>query len=987
MRLHDAVRYALYVSRSLIHPDTRFGTLPVNGGAAHAKNTGDRTADAVVIRSALNLVAKILTHGFGSRKGKPIEHPVGSRAVLVLMEKIMDPPEYKEGRIDGDVLLEQEIISFWRQMRFVKVTDKVKGAIRQILMKFYVGANIQLHPSKPAKGAPKKEVDAWRKTKDKKTGKTKLQMEKDKLEVRFNELFDARVQREGNKRATGGKGTKAPRSRGSGGKMQIVRVDNYEDVVLQMAVAFSNVYVSADANLDGDQICQLLAKEHADYPILLCKGYVDKNNPGTLTRYQYGEDGVGSWQVGQGGDLSDEDNSPILVAEEYGGAKNFNLCCRFWSGKSANWSYIAVGGDDAEMVTKTRAVVGHVKGGSRAKKMIGVPICASTLDAVAPSVLRTFSSDLVLANAPPLDRRDADKKNVVPGGLEMYVGCAKTRMEVQVAGKTSPDECDHFVLRVENLEGWKTHIETLLQLACQSNVFLVTTEEQRKEIEKRQREKEKGTAGAAKGTGDDSKQKKKGSTKPRTVAGITVNRLETYDEVLHSMLESAEHNAVIYVDSGAIGDAREIARFVARTFDSLVIVSSGYRKADPGKFVKYIEFMSGGYYTGGMKEIEVATDESALGATTWKSVLLVVEGHENAEGVKGCIEHCRKLLKWTDQDWRTIVVGASEKQSDVPASLVVGAHPRIFQNTKMEGSEVTRGDDSGEQSNELRTFSGHLGFYNVPNLTPLGDGTLTIRGGLEVYEGSSYVSMDVSRNNVVGKEEPMVFALRVVHLRDWEDEIQRLVTLAMQKNVMLATDDEQHNAMVEWVKKNGAVHSGGAGNGGKKRKKKRPPAGPSPMNEDADGEAVPDPVDDADEGGGETVSWLGPARILGETRMYVEVDQAKCGSSWADVNLSRDGVKIAFLQVRQLRKNEKPGSGIVLHHAGIKKHRHALYIRCDSKRNVTGEYASEKGAQVEELESADHVSKKLEELETLVPKGKSLTVYILCERIDDPSGG
>jgi hypothetical protein len=987
MRLHDAVRYALYVSRSLIHPDARFGTIPVNVGAAHAKNTGDRTADAVVIRSALNLFGKILTHGFGSRKGKPIEHPVGSDAVVVLMEKIMDPPEYEEGRIDGDVLLEQEIIAFWRRMRVVKVTGNVRDAIRQILMKLYVGANIQVHPSKPAKDAPKAKWDAWRKTKDKKTKKTKLQMEKDKLEVRFTGLFDARIQRDGNKRATGGKGTKAPRSRGSGGKMQIVRVDNYEDVVPLMAIAFSEVYVSAEANLNGDDICQLLANAHAEYPILLCKGFRDKKTPGTLTRYQYGDNGFESWRVGRGGDLSAEDNNPILVAEDYGGAKNYNRCRNFWSSKGENWSYIAVGGDDAEMVTKSRAVVGHVSDGSRAKKMIGVPTCESKLDDVAPSVLRTFSSDLVLANAPPLDRRDADQKRVVPGGLKMYVGCAKTKMEVKVAGEKSLNECDHFVLRVEKLEGWKTHIETLLQLACQSNVFLVTTEEQREEIEKRQREKETGTAGAAKGTGDDSKQKKKGSTKPRTVAGITVNRIKTYHEVVYSMLESAEHNAVIYIDSKAIGDAREIARFVARRFDSLVIVSSGYRKTDPGKFVKYMEVTSKESkegYTGGVSETEVATDEPALGATTWKSVLLVVEGHENAEGVTGCIKHCRQLLKWTDQDWRTIVVGASETKSDVPASLVVGAHSRIFQNTKMEGSEVTRADDSGEQSTELRTFHGDLRFTNVPNLTPVVKGTRTILGGLEVYEGSSYVSIDVSRNDVVGKEEPMVFALRVMDLPDWEDEIQRLVTLAMQKNVMLVTDEEQHNAMVEWVKKNGAVHNQGAGKGGKKRKKK--PAAPSPMHEDAEGEADPGPVDVADEGEGEPVTWLGPARILGKTRMYLEVQQADCGNSWVDVNLSRASVKIAFLQVRQLYATEKDASATVEHHAGIKKHRHALYIRCDSERNVTGEYASNRGTEVEKLGSAEDVSKKLGELETLLPEGKKLTVYILCEHIDGPSG-
>jgi hypothetical protein len=118
--------------------------------------------------------------------------------------------------------------------------------------------------------------------------------------------------------------------------------------------------------------------------------------------------------------------------------------------------------------------------------------------------------------------------------------------------------------------------------------------------------------------------------------------------------------------------------------------------------------------------------------------------------------------------------------------------------------------------------------------------------------------------------------------------------------------------------------------------------------------------------------------------MYLEVQQADCGNSWTDVQLSRANVDIAFLQVRQPDKNEKPKKGGKTHHAERKKREHALYIRCDSQRNVTGEYASDKGAQVEELASAENVSKKLEELETLLPEGKKLTVYILCEQIDDP---
>ena len=457
--------------------------------------------------------------------------------------------------------------------------------------------------------------------------------------------------------------------------------------------------------------------------------------------------------------------------------------------------------------------------------------------------------------------------------------------------------------------------------------------------------------------------------------------------------------------AGPAADADTICRHLLRAFENLLVVNGNaatatfglYKKRkertkyteaqrqimanDP--FVSDLEIQKRDEWRGGVAVTSLGDGEIDLGKSKLNLVVLVVAEYGNANAVDKCIKRCRELLKWSDsgkQSWQTIVVGdGAESDGTIRASVRIGGE-KVFESVKINDSKgsVGRGAANSTET-QIRTFAENLLFANVPNLTPYRQNnntrTRVIHGGLDAYLGSEYVSMKASRNGGTDfvEETAMVFVLRVAGLLKWESQIQTLVKLARQKNVMLIASQEQHNAIV--VEASRSPPEGGVAPGGSQSKTKSPANAGAGEGQD---EVVISPT---------SVKWSGPARILGETRMYLEVQQAECGNSWTDVQLSRANVDIAFLQVRQPDKNEKPKKGGKTHHAGKKGHRHALYIRCDSQRNVTGEYASEKGAQVEELGSAENVSKKLEELEkTLVAEKKRLTVYILCEQIDAPLG-
>jgi hypothetical protein len=629
--------------------------------------------------------------------------------------------------------------------------------------------------------------------------------------------------------------------------------------------------------------------------------------------------------------------------------------------------------------------------------MLALPTCIEKLVSSTPSVLRTYSSKMSFSNAPMLNRiGDSDQNPLNDGGLKLYVGCKTVKVQVAAGAKTGPEEHSQFVIRVARLENWEKQLETLLDLACQENVLLVTTDDQHTAIVAQQAKRER--ARAAKGAGDNSKKSKKSkkrSSKPR-VAGINVSRVTGYDEVLVSMLNEAEDGAVIYVDREVIGDAATIARFVALRFDRLVIVSDGYQNEQgPGTITWYMEALGDkGRYTGEVVEAEVSQGQIDLASSPWKTVVLVVDRYGD---VAGCIEHCRRLVKWNGmQSWQTIVVGNdSDQKTGVRASLVVGRSPSIF--PANIGGIVAKGDGvSGATPTELRTFADNLVFANVPNLTPSGSRVL---GGLGVYYGSAHVSVPVSRNKVSKNEEPMVFVLRVTQLPDWATQIGMLVRLAMQENVMLITDDVQHQAMVEWLGRNpGVARAQTAGVPGSVKGGEQEEGAAAVQETHPIPVRVYDPEAPAGEAhGGEdaSVDWSGPVKIMSRVWMYAEVEKASCGDSWRDVDVQRQHVTIKFLLVKKGSDSTK-----ARHHAaeGLKPagkgestpKRVFVYILCDKDRNITGEYAYvAKGGFVntEKLNDAKEVEEKLAEVETEHnPNDPAPVVYILCVHSEDPSG-
>jgi hypothetical protein len=235
----------------------------------------------------------------------------------------------------------------------------------------------------------------------------------------------------------------------------------------------------------------------------------------------------------------------------------------------------------------------------------------------------------------------------------------------------------------------------------------------------------------------------------------------------------------------------------------------------------------------------------------------------------------------------------------------------------------------------------------------------------------------------------------------------------MQENVMLITNDVQHNAMVEWLGRNpGVARAQTAGVPGSVKGGEQEGSNTSaPRQEDANREegaaAVQEThqstarVDDQEAPDGEahrgedgSVDWSGPVKIMSRVWMYAEVEKASCGDSWRDVDVQRQHVTIKFLLVKGSDATK------ARHHAaeGLKPaskgestpKRVFVYILCDKDRTITGEYAYvAKGGLVntEKLKNAKEVEEQLAEVEKEYnPNDPAPVVYILCVHSEDPSG-
>ena len=162
MRLHDAVRYAIYVSSAIGGAGTsRFG--------AQRKITlshffKERDMRFVLQNAALDVLVRVLNFGFdGSAAFRTTHNLIGRGAVLSLMLRIMGSAQtsdgdiygYPEGAKGARSQLADLIARLWKYMRMVhqrdldpkteatSLSNGLVGAVKMLLKKFYVGAHLQ----------------------------------------------------------------------------------------------------------------------------------------------------------------------------------------------------------------------------------------------------------------------------------------------------------------------------------------------------------------------------------------------------------------------------------------------------------------------------------------------------------------------------------------------------------------------------------------------------------------------------------------------------------------------------------------------------------------------------------------------------------------------------------------------------------------------------------------------------------------------------
>ena len=472
MRLHDAVRYAAYISRSLSQSRTRFGEIP--------------NATAALINTVLSLVASIMNHGFRAKKGQSVIQ--GRKAAAKVLRMIMrpaqegDPPSY-----DGEFHLRDNIRKLWRQMRAPRADRTVRIAIRDILKKLYVGALIH---------ADKRMPETWSDATD---AQEKAWEERhSELEQKFDTLFLNQVPdllalpvhsgkvKHAKKRITGQKGSGTSNPEKEEASVKETRVIEYSEVLHQMLRSVEDgaiVYVKKGL-LSAQTICESLARSLPAF-VIRSTNFESEEVRGKIEFFvdQLLE---GKKEVVPGGPMPKRIKYVILVVEGHQNAAGVMACiahCKtlFAFGKQ-RWSTVVVGegfgidkdirlsyyvGSVSSVIRLSRELVGEVAGGDE---------ISSNEQSRA---IRTYSSDLKFANIPNLTPLDS----TVLGGLALYadrksVSFSAAQQNRNARAKTAT----LFVLRVNELPNWNDELPTLVRLAKQRNVMLVTNDAQHRAI-------------------------------------------------------------------------------------------------------------------------------------------------------------------------------------------------------------------------------------------------------------------------------------------------------------------------------------------------------------------------------------------------------------------------------------------------------------------------------------------------------------------------
>jgi hypothetical protein len=467
MRLHDAVRYAAYISRSLSRSRSRFGD--------------GRDATAALINTALSLVASIMNHGFRAKKGQSVIQ--GRKAAAKVLRMIMrpaqedDPPKY-----DGEFQLRDNIRKLWRQMRAPRADRNVRIAIRDILKKLYVGALIHADKRMPEtwSDATEAEQKAW-------------ENRHSELEQKFDALLFRQVPEDLlAKRLTGQKGSGTSHPEKEKASVKETRVTEYGEVLPSMLRSVEDgaiVYVNKDLLL-VQETCDSLARSLPSF-VIRSTNFESEEVHGKI---EFFVDEVDGEKVRVPGEpMPKRIKYVILVVEGHQNAAGVMACIAHCKelvkfNDKQRWSTVVVGkGDESDAdlrcsyyvgpvssaVRLSRELVGEVEGGDE----------ISSKELAQSREIRTYSSDLKFANIPNLTPFDNDE-NTVRGGLALYADRKSVSFSAirKNQNKARPKTLTLFVLRVKYLPNWKDELPTLARLAKQRNVMLVTNYAQHKAI-------------------------------------------------------------------------------------------------------------------------------------------------------------------------------------------------------------------------------------------------------------------------------------------------------------------------------------------------------------------------------------------------------------------------------------------------------------------------------------------------------------------------
>ena len=414
MRLHDAVRYALYVSREIGGARaTRFGA---QRKVKLSPAWNERDARYVLQNAALDVITRILNFGFDGSGAlrRPIDQGglnlVGRGAVLSLIVRVMGGTQDREDDVYGVNApgarsnLEDLIERMWKYMRLVKKRDTDPGtaavqksnglvdAVEMLLRKFYVGAHLQRHLQSESESGGivvvKPRVGDAHYAEKKKAWDTFIVPLTDPYDAEFTDLYTARMglliapkerRSKGEAAATEPSAKKRRPSR----PLHVVTYDHLASIVVHDAFVISTETQTAQTVVLGKEpleaivaattvemddhdalaifILDAIATADAKPLVVVCSAHSVPGQKNKAMGYEYNppgdDDPVGAFvidEVEKGGPtdfLSSQKYTHVALVVDARSVESAALAVAFWKTNKRGLNFIAEGEHEAAWVT------------------------------------------------------------------------------------------------------------------------------------------------------------------------------------------------------------------------------------------------------------------------------------------------------------------------------------------------------------------------------------------------------------------------------------------------------------------------------------------------------------------------------------------------------------------------------------------------------------------------------------------------------------